>query len=138
MLLRSFGYHLIAPSSLSIRLTTRSLHDIYCEGAMRILFSLAIVALISNTPSSAAPALSDKPKWEYAELYYRVIPGRPRGVDADGNEVPAVPASAAIRLTTSGGDLEAKSWFDLAEKLKATGIKKDSSTALQKIQVLNS
>jgi hypothetical protein len=104
---------------------------------MRNLLVFSIVALISVTPAWSAPALGDKPKWEYAELYYRAIPGRPGGVDADGNEVPAVPASAAIRLTTSAGDIEAKSWFELAEKLKAAGVKKDSSAALQKIQILN-
>src|SRR5262249_39659359 len=52
-------------------------------------------------------------------------------------EVAAVPPSAAIRLTTAAGDVEAKSWFELAEKLKASGIKKDSSASLQKIQILN-
>lgn len=104
---------------------------------MRNVLVLTIVGLITATQSLAAPALGDKLKWEYAELYYRAIPGRAAGVDADGNEIPAVPPSAAIRLTTSAGDLEAKGWFDLAEKLKAPGIKKDSSVALQKIQVLN-
>jgi hypothetical protein len=104
---------------------------------MRILLPLAIITFVTVTSISAAPALGDKPKWEYAELYYRAIPGRPAGVDADGNEIAAVPPSASIRFTTAAGDVDAKGWFDLAEKLKASGIKKDSSVSLQKIQVLN-
>lgn len=104
---------------------------------MRTRLALATLTLFAVAPGFAAPALGDKPKWEYAELYYRAIPGRAAGVDADGNEIPAVPASAAIRLTTAGGEVDAKGWFELAEKLKASGIKKDTSVSLQKIQVLN-
>jgi hypothetical protein len=85
----------------------------------------------------ASSALAeDKPKWEYAELAYRAIPARPAGKDAEGNDVPAVPAGVAIRWTTGAGEVNVKSWGELAEKLKAT-IKKDDSVSLQKIQALN-
>jgi hypothetical protein len=100
-----------------------------------LLIAITILWLVNF--SQAAPALGDKPKWEYAELTFRNIPGRPAGVDADGNEVPATPATMAILLTTGEGQVEAKGWFDLAEKLKVKGIKKDSPVALQKIQLLN-
>jgi hypothetical protein len=100
--------------------------------------TLSVTTLLLVVPfSPAAPALGDKPKWEYAELSYRVTPARAAGVDADGKEIPAVPAGVAVRWTTGAGEVEAKSWAELAEKVKASGFKKDGSVAFQKIQILN-
>jgi hypothetical protein len=94
-----------------------------------------LLALTSTAPS--APALGDKPpKWEYAELSYQIVPGRPAYVDEDGKEIPAVPASALIRWVAGAGEVEVKSWDELVTKLKAPAIKKGSAT-YQKIQVLN-
>lgn len=94
------------------------------------LLGLATVAL-------AAPALGDKPpKWEYAELTYRTLPARGGGVDADGNAVPATPASVSIRWITGAGEAEVKGWDELAEKLKAPTLKK-GTIAYTKIQILN-
>jgi hypothetical protein len=102
---------------------------------MRVLTlpSLLVFAAVA----AAAPALGDKPpKWEYAELTYRALPGRPVGVDADGKEVPAVPASVSIRWVTGTAEVEVKSWDELAEKLRAPAMKKGTA-AFQKIQMLN-
>jgi hypothetical protein len=103
---------------------------------MRTLSLTALLLLAAALP--AAPGLPDKPpKWEYAELYYRSVAGRPRGVDADGKEVPATPPTAVIRWTTTAGDVAANGWDDLAARLKAPGFKKDTSAAHQRIQMLN-
>jgi len=98
------------------------------------LVSIAVLAL----PAAAAPSLADKPpRWEYAELSYRTVPARPGGVAADGTEAPATPATVTIHWVTKDGEMEAKDWTELAEKLKAKGFKKAGSAAYQKIQMLN-
>jgi hypothetical protein len=100
---------------------------------MRTVFLLLALA----TAATAAPNLGDRPpKWEYAELSYRTIPGRPAGTDEDGKEIPAVPASMAIIWVTAAGEVQVKGWDELAEKLKAAGFKKGSA-AFQRIQILN-
>jgi len=99
---------------------------------------LPLVALFLTTAAvTAAPALAEKPKWEYAEVTFRTVPARPGGVDADGNQVAATPSSMTIRWLSVAGEVEAKSWAELAEKLKATTFKKDGSLPLQKLQILN-
>jgi hypothetical protein len=104
---------------------------------MRTFLAAAAAVLILMPLVQGAPALGDKPKWEYAELSFRTNPGRPAMVDADGNEIPAKAPTMTINLTTGEGQVEGKSWFEMAEKLKIKGFKKDSPVALQKIQVLN-
>lgn len=87
--------------------------------------------------ANAAPALGDKPpRWEYAELTFRNLPGRPAGTDADGKEIPAVPASVPIRWISGAGEIDVKGWDALAAKLKAPSLKKGTA-AYQKIQILN-
>lgn len=99
---------------------------------------LPLVALFLTTAAvTAAPALAEKPKWEYAEVTFRTIPARAGGVDADGNQVAATPSSMVIRWLSVAGEVEAKSWAELAEKLKATNFKKDGSAGAQKLQILN-
>lgn len=94
---------------------------------------LLAIALVGT----AAPALGDKPpKWEYAELTFRNLPGRPAGTDADGKEIPATPASVSIRWINPTGEVEVKGWDELADKLKAPALKK-GTVAYQKIQILN-
>lgn len=94
--------------------------------------------ILSAAFATAAPALGEKPaRWEYAELTFRTIAARPAGVDADGNQIPAVPASMSIRWISKEGEIEARGWIELTEKLKASGFKKDGSAAFQKIQFLN-
>jgi hypothetical protein len=101
------------------------------EVAMRTAACILLLAF-----SSIALA-DDKPvKWEYAELTYRIFPGRPAGKDTDGKDVPAVPAGVATHWITGADDLTATGWTDLAEQLKSP-LKKDSSPESQKIQVLN-
>ena len=76
---------------------------------MRILSLTAV--LLAATLSSAAPALAEKPpRWEYAEVSFRSLPARPKTVDADGNEVPAVPASMSIKWVSGTGEMTVKSW----------------------------
>jgi len=101
--------------------------------------TLSVATLVLLAPFGlAAPALGEKPpKWEYAELTYRTTPAREAGVDADGKEIPAVPSGVAVRWISGAGEMEAKSWAELAEKLKAPRFKKEGSAALQKIQFLN-
>ena len=97
---------------------------------------LSSILLLGLTASGPATAADKPPKWEYAELTYRVIPGQPRGIDFDGKETPAVPASVSIRWVSGAGEVEVKSWEELAEKVKAPALK-DGSPAYKKIQVLN-
>jgi len=105
---------------------------------MRSTFFSSILLLGFATAAFAAPALGDRPpKWEYAELTYRTIPARAGGVDPDGKEIPATPASASIRWVTGAGEIEAKSWAEFAEKLRFAAFKKDGSAAFLKIQMLN-
>ncbi|WP_020471006.1 hypothetical protein [Zavarzinella formosa] len=107
-------------------------------GALVILGLAAI-----NCP--AAPTLPDKPaRWEYAELQFRNpraggFPGRIPAKGEDGAEQPPAPATTptAVRWTTSDGEIEAKNWQEMAEKLKAPAMKKDASATSQKIHVLN-
>lgn len=100
-------------------------------------FLLCSAFVLAAAAASAAPALGDKPpKWEYAELTFRNIPARPGGVDADGKEVSGTPASVSIRWISGVGEVDVKSWDELAEKLKAPTLKKGSA-AYQKIQILN-
>jgi len=104
---------------------------------MRTLCLPPTLLVILAAAATAAPALGDKPaKWEYAELTYRTLPGRPALVDANGKEVPATPASVSIRWISGAGEVEVKGWDELADKLKAPAIKKGSAAYL-KIQVLN-
>jgi len=103
---------------------------------MRLLSLSSLLVLVGFI--SAAPALAEKPpRWEYGELSYRTVPGRPAGVDPDGNQIAAVPSSAVVKWISGAGEVEAKSWAELAEKLKALGSKKDGSAVFQKIQFLN-
>jgi hypothetical protein len=101
-------------------------------------FLLCSALLLAIAPVvAAAPALGDKPpKWEYAELTFRNVPGRPAGTDADGKEIPATPASVSIRWINPTGEVEVKGWDELADKLKAPPLKK-GTVAYQKIQILN-
>jgi hypothetical protein len=104
---------------------------------MKMLVALASLSLLA-LPTAAAPAPPDKPpRWEYAELSYRTLPGRPAGVDADGKETPATPSTVTVHWITKDAEMEAKGWADLAEKLKATTFKKEGSAAFQKIQMFN-
>lgn len=83
----------------------------------------------------AAVAAADKPpKWEYAELVYRPNLDWARPLkDEKGKEFPADPV---LQWTTGSGNITAKSWTELAEKLKAP-VKKDAEWSLKKVHVLN-
>jgi hypothetical protein len=98
------------------------------------MLSLPAVLILAASGVAAPPEKA--PRWEYAELAYRNIPARPKGVDANGNEVDAVPPSMSIRWTTGAGEATFKGWGELAEKLK-NPVTKDGSAALHKIQALN-
>ena len=102
---------------------------------MRPLCLTALLVFAATAP--AAPALGDRPpKWEYAELSYRTSPGRPGGVDADGKEVAAVPASIAIKWVTPAGEVDVKGWDELIAKLKVPALKKGSAN-YTRLQILN-
>ena len=96
--------------------------------ALRTLSLVAVILLAAY--SAAAPALAPRPpRWEYAELMYRSSSARPAGVGPDGT----VAAAVAIHWISGAGEIEVKGWSDLAEKLKATGFKKEGSPTFQKI-----
>ena len=102
---------------------------------MRTLCLTAVLLVASLSP--AAPALGDKPpRWEYAELTFRTRAARPAGVDADGKEVAAVPATVSIVWITAAAEVDVKGWDELADKLKAPSLKK-GTVAFQKMQILN-
>lgn len=108
---------------------------------MRTLAAVALAAallfVLSDRPTPAvAQERAGGVKWEYAELSSRGTPGRPAIKDKDGNEQPAVAATLTLRWTTGSDDLTLKGWDEMAEKLKVE-LKKESSAASQKIQVLN-
>jgi hypothetical protein len=89
--------------------------------------------LLAAVTVSAAPALPEKsPRWEYAELQAK---STARAFQREGDEVPV--ARPALRWTTGTAEVEAKDWLDLAEKLKATGVKKDGTVTQQRIALLN-
>src|SRR5262245_5488151 len=100
-----------------------------------VAFSAAVAAGLLALPGVAAPQLPEKPRWEYAELSYRGgRTARKAGV-GDDTEIVAVPPT--ILWTTGEGEIEAKGWTELGEKLKAPPFKKDASATLQRIQLLN-
>ena len=89
-------------------------------------------------PGQAGPGSPDKPvKWEYAELTYRHYAGHRGGVTAAGTFFPDQPDTEVIRWVTAEGEVEAKGWADLAERLKAPAFKKEGSAAYQRVQVFN-
>jgi hypothetical protein len=98
---------------------------------MRTLSLTAFLLLATSAAAQERPA-----RWEYAELQYRIVPGRPALKDKDGGERPATPPVMALRWTAGTAEVAAKGWDELAESLKAP-LKKESSASLQKIQVLN-
>ena len=57
---------------------------------MTALLLSAAMSLVAAQPPAEKPV-----RWEYAELSYRNVPGRPAGKDAEGKEVAAVPASVS-------------------------------------------
>ena len=101
---------------------------------MHKFLGLTVVAtLLAALVASAAPALPEKsPRWEYAELQSK---STLRAFQKDGEEAP--PARPTVRWTTATAEVEAKDWPDLAEKLKATGVKKEGTLTQQRIALLN-
>jgi hypothetical protein len=115
-----------------------------------VLLAVAAAAAVlgpAAIPGPAAPTLGDKPaKWEYCEIQYRRTArgfgdreAQPGGLGgAPGGLQPApVAAQPAIKLITAEEETEAKSWEELATKLKAPAPKKEGSAALHKLRVLN-
>jgi hypothetical protein len=101
-----------------------------------LLASAGLFGLAAS--GQAAPGSPGKPaNWQYAELSYRYIPAQGAGTAADGTVVPGRPAAEVVRWVTAEGEVEAKAWADLAERLKAPALKKDGSAAYQKVQVFN-
>jgi hypothetical protein len=119
---------------------------------MRKLITLsALVTVVVfgwlTSPSSAVPVPADKPvRWEYAELHYvdrgtRGPGGGPRGPGGGDGGQPGQLAplpQLAIRWITAEEETEAKSWEDLAAKLKApAAARKDAKEVTHKLRVFN-
>lgn len=108
--------------------------------ALSLLATVAGIGLVTSQ-SPAVPLPSDKPvKWENAELIMRSTAVRAKGfAPADGAqpEQPGQPATPAMRWVTSDGEITAKNWEELAEKLKAPLDKKETTAASHKLRVLN-
>jgi hypothetical protein len=101
-------------------------------------FALAVAVALGLVagPSPAAPALGDKPvRYEYAELKHeRARP--PKVAPVQPGDAPV--ARYAVHWITADEDIEAGSWEDLANKLKAPAPKKDGGSVIQhKLRVLN-
>lgn len=97
------------------------------------MFAVPCILIVAATTASAPP---EKAKWEYAELSYRNVRGTPAGTDAEGKEIPAVPAHVAIRWTTVKEEVQLKGWGEMADHLKAV-VKKEGSASFLRLQVLN-
>ena len=97
--------------------------------------TLSLTALLLLTASAAA---QDRPaKWEYAELQYRNVPGRPPGEGQGRQRGARHPAGRHDPWSGPGaGDVSAKGWDELAESLKAPAAKQDSASA-QRVRALN-
>jgi hypothetical protein len=98
---------------------------------MRMFAALCFALALTALPAFAAPAQSDKPKWEYAELQIRTT----RTPPAEGEEGPRT--TTTIHWSTGSEEVEVKTLPELAEKLKGPAIKKDASATLQRLQLMN-
>jgi hypothetical protein len=105
-------------------------------------FALALftAAALAAGPATGAPALGDKPpRWEYAELHVqrsaviRPLPIAPGGAAANPLPAPTV----TVRWATAEEEVQAESWEQLAEKLKAPAPKKEGTPTVHKLRVLN-
>ena len=84
---------------------------------MKTSATLALAVGLVASQGLAAPALGDKPvKWEYAELNIQ------RGLQ---------------RFVTGDEEINARSWEELADKLKAPTPKKEGTPSVHKLRVLN-
>src|SRR5262245_13140944 len=97
--------------------------------------------LFTFSPVPAAPALGDKPsKWEYAELNVARTTAAGlliRPVQPGGAAAAPAPVEVTIRFATGDEEVTAKSWEELAEKLKAAAAKKEGTPTVHKLRVLN-
>jgi hypothetical protein len=102
-----------------------------------LLASVGLLGLAG--PVSTVPAPTDRPvvKWEYAELTYRRDPGHPSRMTPSGTVIPAQPDTEVIRWVTADGEIEARGWDNLAERLKAPAFRPGGSAASQRLQLLN-
>jgi hypothetical protein len=104
-----------------------------------VLFALA-AALVVGSGGSAAPALGEKvQRWEYAELHVQrpVAPLRLAPGGAVANPPPAPAPALTLRWSTGDEEIQADSWEQLAEKLKAPASKKEPTPTVHKLRVLN-
>ncbi|HEX3151905.1 MAG TPA: hypothetical protein VHR66_27785 [Gemmataceae bacterium] len=103
-------------------------------------FTILALALIAfELPTSAAPALGDKPvKWEYCELQMTRSLVRPAPLGVAGGAAP-VPAAIefTIRFTTGDEEITVKTWEELADKLKAPAPKKEATENVHRLRVWN-
>jgi hypothetical protein len=85
---------------------------------------------------ASAPALGDKPvKFEYAELTYTRTLVAPAG--QPGAPLPHANPQDTIVWSTSQEEVKAKSWEELADKLKAPAAKKEVSATVQRLRVFD-
>jgi hypothetical protein len=96
---------------------------------------------LAVSPTPAAPALGDKPaKWEYAELNVTRTTNAGlliRPVQPGGAAPAPAPVEVTIRFATGDEEVTAKSWEELAEKLKTAAAKKEGTPTVHKLRVLN-
>jgi hypothetical protein len=103
-----------------------------------VLAMFAAVALIGGS-SRGAPALGDKPpRWEYAELHVqRSVVLRPLPAPGGAAANPAPAPTVIVRWATGDDEVQADSWEQLAEKLKAPAAKKEGTPTVHKLRVFN-
>jgi hypothetical protein len=93
-----------------------------------------LVAATRATPAPAPAGASDK--WEYCEVQFT---GRERPVRPPPGGAPAPAANpAAVRfIGPDGEELEAATWEEMAQKLKAPDAKTEATEAAHRVRVLN-
>jgi hypothetical protein len=108
---------------------------------MRNILTLGALALGLIAPlgpeAKAAPLPGEKPvRYEYAELRWirtympaPALPGRKAPLAAE----PVI----SVRWATGEEEIETNGWEDLANRLKAPAPKKESSSIVHKLRVLN-
>jgi hypothetical protein len=94
--------------------------------------SCFFIALLPLT-AFGAPGVSDKPKWEYAELSIRATS---RPLPKDANEA-AAPQPPTIRWLAGMDEVDFKGYAEFAEKFKIANFKKEASVNVQRLQLLN-
>ena len=93
---------------------------------MRLAFLTGLVVATRAAPAPA-PAGGTADKWEYCEVQFTTRERALRG--PPGGPAPAANPSAVRFLGPDGEEMEATTWEEMAQKLKAPDAKKEATRA---------